>query len=141
MSIKSFLAIPFAKIIRKKVYKWANNPLETQEKVLQKLVKTAKNTVFGKDHDFENIKTYSDFKKRVQVTDYEGLKPYIDSIFAGKSDVLWPGKPLYFAKTSGTTSGAKYIPLTKESMPTHIEAARNALLFYIAEKNDASFVD
>ena len=116
-------------------------PLETQEKVLQKLVKTAKNTVFGKDHDFENIKTYSDFKKRVQVTDYEGLKPYIDSIFAGKSDVLWPGKPLYFAKTSGTTSGAKYIPLTKESMPTHIEAARNALLFYIAEKNDASFVD
>ena len=141
MSIKSFLAIPFAKIIRKKAYKWANNPLETQEKVLQKLVKTAKNTVFGKDHDFENIKTYSDFKKRVQVTDYEGLKPYIDSIFAGKSDVLWPGKPLYFAKTSGTTSGAKYIPLTKESMPTHIEAARNALLFYIAEKNDASFVD
>ena len=141
MSIKSFLAIPFAKIIRKKVYKWANNPLETQEKVFQMLVKTAKNTVFGKDHDFENIKTYSDFKKRVQVTDYEGLKPYIDSVVAGKSDVLWPGKPLYFAKTSGTTSGAKYIPLTKESMPTHIEAARNALLFYIAEKNDASFVD
>ena len=141
MSIKSFLAIPFAKIIRKKVYKWANNPLETQEKVFQMLVKTAKNTVFGKNHGFENIKTYSDFKKRVQVTDYEGLKPYIDSIFAGKSDVLWPGKPLYFAKTSGTTSGAKYIPLTKESMPTHIEAARNALLFYIAEKNDASFVD
>ncbi|MBG7612108.1 GH3 auxin-responsive promoter family protein [Polaribacter sp. BAL334] len=141
MSIKSFLAIPFAKIIRKKVYKWANNPLETQEKVFQMLVKTAKNTVFGKDHDFENIKTYSDFKKRVQVTDYEGLKPYIDSVVAGKSDVLWPGKPLYFAKTSGTTSGAKYIPLTKESMPTHIDAARNALLFYIAEKNDASFVD
>jgi hypothetical protein len=141
MSIKSFLAIPFAKIIQKKVYKWANNPLETQEKVFQMLVKTAKNTVFGKDHDFENIKTYSDFKKRVQLTDYEGLKPYIDSVVAGKSDVLWPGKPLYFAKTSGTTSGAKYIPLTKESMPTHIEAARNALLFYIAEKNDASFVD
>ena len=141
MSIKSFLAIPFAKIIRKKVYKWANNPLETQEKVFQMLVKTAKNTVFGKDHDFENIKTYSDFKERVQVTDYEGLKPYIDSVVAGKSDVLWPGKPLYFAKTSGTTSGAKYIPLTKESMPTHIDAARNALLFYIAEKNDASFVD
>ena len=141
MSIKSFLAIPFAKIIQKKVYKWANNPLETQEKVFQMLVKTAKNTVFGKDHDFENIKTYSDFKKRVQLTDYEGLKPYIDFVVAGKSDVLWPGKPLYFAKTSGTTSGAKYIPLTKESMPTHIEAARNALLFYIAEKNDASFVD
>lgn len=141
MSIKSYLAIPFAKIIRKSVFKWANNPHKTQEKVFQYLIANAKNTSFGKDHDFKNIKTYSDFKTRVQVTDYEGLKPYIDSVVAGESDVLWPGKPLYFAKTSGTTSGAKYIPLTKESMPTHIEAARNALLFYIAEKNDASFVD
>ncbi|NCT09031.1 MAG: GH3 auxin-responsive promoter family protein [Flavobacteriia bacterium] len=141
MSIKSYLAIPFAKIIKKSVFKWANNPHKTQEKVFQKLIATAKNTSFGKDHDFKNIKTYSDFKNRVQVTDYEGLKPYIDSVVAGESDVLWSGKPLYFAKTSGTTSGAKYIPLTKESMPTHIEAARNALLFYIAEKNDASFVD
>jgi phenylacetate-coenzyme A ligase PaaK-like adenylate-forming protein len=141
MSIKSFLAIPFAKIVTKNVYQWANNPHKTQEKVFQYLLKNALNTHFGIDHDFENIHNYEDFKKNVPVVDYEGLKPYVDKIIAGESDVLWKGKPLYFAKTSGTTSGAKYIPLTKESMPTHIEAARNALLFYIAEKNDASFVD
>jgi phenylacetate-coenzyme A ligase PaaK-like adenylate-forming protein len=141
MSIKAILAIPFAKLVTKRVYKWANKPYKTQEKVFKNLIKKAKNTAFGKDHDFKNISNYDDFKKRVNVSDYEGLRGYVDRIVAGESDVLWPQKPLYFAKTSGTTSGAKYIPITKESMPTHIKAARNALLFYIADKNDASFVD
>lgn len=141
MSIKSVFAIPFAKIATKRVFKWANNPYKTQDKVFKNLISKAKNTAFGKDHDFKNITSYDDFKKRVKVSDYEGLRTYVDRIVEGKSDVLWPGKPLYFAKTSGTTSGAKYIPITKESMPTHIKAARNALLFYIVEKNDASFVD
>ena len=141
MSIKSFFAIPFAKLAKKQVLKWANNPHKTQQKVFKDLISNAKHTAFGKDHDFKNINSYADFKKRVKVTDYEGLRPYVDRIVAGEADVLWKGKPLYFAKTSGTTSGAKYIPITKESMPTHIKAARNALLFYIAEKNDASFVN
>ena len=141
MSIKSVFAIPFAKIATKRVLKWANNPHKTQDKVFKKLISKAKNTAFGKDHDFNKIITYDDFKKRVKVTDYEGLRKYADRVAAGESDILWPGKPLYFAKTSGTTSGAKYIPITKDSMPTHIKAARNALLFYIVEKNNRSFVD
>ncbi|MDD7915726.1 GH3 auxin-responsive promoter family protein [Polaribacter ponticola] len=141
MSIKSVFAIPFAKVVTKRVFKWANKPYKTQDKVFKKLISKAKNTAFGKDHDFENIVTYNDFKKRVKVTDYEGLRTYVDRIVAGESNVLWVGRPLYFAKTSGTTSGAKYIPITKDSMPSHIKAARNALLFYIAEKNDASFVN
>jgi len=141
MSIKSFFAIPFAKIATKQVLKWAKTPHKTQERVFQNLIAKGKNTVFGKDHDFKNINSYDDFKKHVKVTDYEGLRPYVDRIVAGESDVLWTGKPIYFAKTSGTTSGAKYIPISKDSMPTHIKAARNALLFYIAEKNDASFVN
>lgn len=141
MSIKSVFAIPFAKIATKRVFKWANNPHKTQDKVFKKLILKAKNTAFGKEHDFKNISTYEDFKKRVKVTDYEGLRPYVDRIVAGEKNVLWVGKPLYFAKTSGTTSGAKYIPITKDSMPTHIKAARNALLFYIVEKKDASFVN
>lgn len=141
MSIKSFFAIPFAKSVRKSVYKWANNPHKTQEKVFQYLIKEGAKTAFGKDHDFSSIKNYNDFKNRVKVQDYEGLRTYVDRIVAGEKDVLWKGKPIYFAKTSGTTSGAKYIPITKESMPTHIKAARNALLFYVAETNDASFVD
>jgi hypothetical protein len=141
MNIKSKLAIPFAKQVRKQVYKWANNPHKTQEKVFKYLISRAKNTAFGKEYDFKNIRTYHDFKNRVKVNDYEALRPYIDRVVAGEKDVLWMGKPLYFAKTSGTTSGAKYIPITKESMPTHIKAARNALLLYIAETKDASFVN
>ena len=141
MSIKSVLAIPFAKIVRKQVYKWANNPYKTQEKVFQYLVAEGCKTAFGKDHDFVSINNYEDFKKRVPINDYEGLRSYVDRVVEGEENVLWKGKPLYFAKTSGTTSGAKYIPISKESMPTHISAARNALLFYIAETNDASFVD
>ena len=141
MSIKSFFAIPFAKIATRKVFKWAEKPHKTQEKVFKHLLSKGGKTAFGKDHNFDTITNYEDFKKEVSVTDYEGLKTYVDRVVAGESDVLWTGKPLYFAKTSGTTSGAKYIPITKESMPTHIKAARNALLFYIAEKKDASFVD
>ena len=141
MSIKSILAIPFAKKAQRKVYKWAFEPHKTQQKVFKELIKKAKNTAFGRDHNFHKITTYSEFKQQVKVTDYEGLRTYIDRVVSGEKNVLWKGKPLYFAKTSGTTSGAKYIPITKESMPTHIKAAKEALLCYIAEKNDASFVN
>ncbi len=141
MSIKSFAAKLFAGYIKRKTYKWAANPVETQQKVFKELVSKASQTAFGKDHQFESIQTYDDFQKRVPIRDYEELKHYFDKVVAGEEDILWPGKPLYFAKTSGTTSGAKYIPLTKESMPNHIEAARNAILLYIAETGNADFVD
>jgi len=141
MSIKKHLALAFAKHIKKQVYTWAANPHKTQQKVLKNLLKNAQHTVFGKDHNFSSIKNYEDFKAQVPINDYEGLKSYIQQILEGKSDVLWKGKPKYFAKTSGTTSGAKYIPITKASMPTHIKAARNALLFYIANTGKADFVN
>ncbi len=141
MSIKSFSAKLFARYIRHKIDSWATHPLETQERVFQDLIKFAKNTRFGKDHNFQNISSHEDFIKNVPVRDYEELRFYVDKMVAGEKDILWPGKPLYYAKTSGTTSGAKYIPLTKESMPTHINAARNAILCYIAETGKADFVD
>ncbi|WP_456463622.1 GH3 auxin-responsive promoter family protein [Lutibacter sp.] len=141
MSIKSILAIPFAKKIATKFYKKSNNAVKVQQEVFENLITNAKGTVFGKDHNFSSIKSYEDFKKQVPIRDYEALKPYVEKVVAGESNILWKGIPLYFAKTSGTTSGAKYIPLTKESMPTHISAARNSLLLYIAETNKASFVN
>ncbi|WP_203256641.1 GH3 auxin-responsive promoter family protein [Hyunsoonleella ulvae] len=140
-SIKATLAKPFAKYIHKKISKWANNPIETQEKVFNKLISDASDTVFGKDHNFSEISSYDDFVKRVPVRDYEALKPYVEQVVAGNSDILWKGKPIYFAKTSGTTSGSKYIPITKESMPSHVEAARNAILLYIKETGKTKFVD
>ncbi len=141
MSIKSILAKPFAKSIATRVYKQSKNAVKVQQNVLKNLIAQAQNTTFGKDHNFSEIKSYEDFKKQVPIRDYEALKPYIEKVVAGESDVLWKGKPLYFAKTSGTTSGVKYIPLTKESMPMHISAARNALLLYIAETKKADFVN
>ena len=140
-SIKSALAKPFALHIKRSVLKWANTPIETQNAVFKSLMDQAKDTQFGKDHDFKNIKTHSDFISQVPIRDYEDLKPYVERVVAGEADILWKGKPLYFAKTSGTTSGSKYIPITKESMPTHIEAARNAILMYIAETGNADFVN
>ncbi|MDY8138661.1 GH3 auxin-responsive promoter family protein [Aquimarina sp. 2201CG5-10] len=141
MSLKTLGAKIFAKRIRKKINKWANNPIKTQKRVFRELIKTAEKTTFGKDHDFQNIKTFSDFTERVPIRDYEQLRPYVDRVVEGESDILWPGKPIYFAKTSGTTSGAKYIPLTAASIPTHIRAARNAILCYIAETGNTNFVD
>ena len=141
MSIKSFAAKLFAQYIHNKVQAWATKPIETQEKVFRDLITQAQHTQFGKDHDFANIKTFQDFAAKVPIRDYEQLRPYVDRVVKGEEDILWKGKPIYFAKTSGTTSGAKYIPLTKESMPYHIEAARNAILSYIRETGKADFVD
>ncbi|MBP6557306.1 MAG: GH3 auxin-responsive promoter family protein [Flavobacterium sp.] len=141
MSIKAIAAKLLAKSIHKKVQTWASKPVETQQKVLNDLIGQAKFTMFGNDHDFMNIKTFEDFAAKVPIRDYEELRPYVDKVVKGEENILWKGKPLYFAKTSGTTSGAKYIPLTKESMPFHIEAARNAILSYIHETGKTDFVD
>jgi hypothetical protein len=141
ISLKSALAKPFAKRIYKKTQKWANNPIKTQNRVFQELISEAAGTEFGKDHDFVSINNHEDFVKRVPIRDYEALKSYVEKVVDGKENVLWKGKPLYFAKTSGTTSGSKYIPITKESMPTHVEAARNAILMYIHETGNSKFVN
>ena len=142
MGIKSFLTLPFAKFIVFKNSRWKKNALAFQEKIMLDLLLRAKNTAFGKDHFFSKIKTYNDFKSHIPLRDYEGLKTYIDQVVSkGEKNILWPGKPMYFCKTSGTTSGVKYIPISKESMPNHIKAARDAILSYIAETKKSSVVN
>src|SRR5690606_25913579 len=112
----------FAALVVKGIDKWKENAVKAQHDTLKKLIKAAKHTSFGKDHKFAAIKSYEDFKKLVPIKDYEYLRPYIDRVVAGEKDVMWKGKPQYFAKTSGTTSGVKYIPISSESMPEHIKA-------------------
>lgn len=141
MGIRSFLARPFAAAIARETRKWSMEPVKAQERVLQEIIRGAAATSFGSDHDFGAIRHHADFKERVPVRDYEALKPYIQQILEGQSNVLWPGKPVYFAKTSGTTSGTKYIPITKESIPNHINSARNALLSYVHETGKGAFLD
>ena len=140
-SIKEKLSKPFASLVAKRIEKWASNPERTQNKVLRNLIKIGKSTAFGKDHNFDKINTYKEFQSNVPIREYEDIRPYVDRVVDGEENVLWKGKPLYFAKTSGTTSGAKYIPITKESMPTHVNAARNAILMYIHETGNTKFVD
>lgn len=141
MGLKAALSKPFAAFIVKGVNKWKKNAVAAQKETFVQLLDAAKDTAFGRDHQFAAIKDYEDFKKQVPVRDYEELRPYIDRVVAGEKDVMWKGKPAYFAKTSGTTSGAKYIPISRESMPEHIKAARNALLTYVHETGNASFVN
>lgn len=115
--------------------------VQDQDNILKELVKTAKTTEFGKDHRFSELAGYDAFRQAVPVRDYEAFRPYIDKIKEGKHNILWKGIPIYFAKTSGTTSGVKYIPITKESIPNHINTARNALLSYMAETGNTAFAD
>lgn len=141
MSVKATLSKYYAKLAVWQIHKWASKPLETQQKVFENLIQQAKDTEFGKDHDFKSIKTYKDFAKQVPIRDYEDFKPYIEKAVAGKENILWPGKPIYFAKTSGTTSGAKYIPLTKESLGEHLKGTKDAILNYINETGEKAFVN
>jgi hypothetical protein len=141
MGLKAALSKVFAWYVNKQLDTIRHNAVALQQKTFSNLINDAKNTAFGTDHHFGEITSYEDFKKNVPVRDYEELRPYIDRITHGEANVLWPGKPAYLAKTSGTTSGVKYIPISKESMPEHIKAARNALLSYIHETGNADFVD
>lgn len=141
MNLKSLLAKPFANYIYKQIQKSKQTAVQDQDEIFKHLIKAARATDFGKDHGFDKITGYEDFKKAVPVRDYEQLKSYIEKIKQGKQNVLWKGKPIYFAKTSGTTSGVKYIPITKDSIPNHINTARNALLCYMAESGNYDFAN
>lgn len=139
--IKAIASKPVAKWLRKHVKKTATNALADQEKWMNLLVTKGKNTLFGKDHSFAEIKTYEDFKNRIPVRDYEALRPYVEQVIEGNENILWPKKPKYWAKTSGTTSGVKYIPLTKDSMPNHMNTARNAMFNYVKLSGNHSIFD
>ena len=141
MSIKAFGAKLFAKYIHFREQQWITNPLRAQQKTFFALIRNAQYTQFGLDHDFSNIKSYKDFSNRVPIRDYEALKPYVEQVLNGEKNVLWPELPVYFAKTSGTTSGVKYIPITNVSIREQVRASRNAILNYIYTTGNTSFVN
>jgi hypothetical protein len=141
MGLKATAARWIANMIVPGIYRDHKNAIAVQNKVLKQLIKKGTKTQFGREHDFAGIKSYNDYKVAVPIRDYEGIRHYIEMIAKGKEDVIWPGKPLYFCKSSGTTSGAKYIPLTKPAINAQIAAARNALLMYVHETGRADFFD
>jgi hypothetical protein len=137
MSIKRFIVLKAAAMTSQYIDRWRKRAVLDQHRIMLHLVSKAKDTVFGLDHHFNEVKNYDDFKSRIPIRDYEQLRPYIDQLTQGKPNILWPGKPKYFAKTSGTTSGVKYIPITNDSLPNHISTARNALLNYLHQVKNA----
>lgn len=141
MSLKSAIARPYARYVTDAVMRRAMDPVATQSAVLRELVRFAGDTLFGRAHRIHDVREHAGLVQSVPLRDYEGFRPYVERIQCGEEDVLWPGKPLYLCKTSGTTSGAKYIPITKESLPNHIGSARRALLAYIAHSGHTEFVD
>ena len=141
MGFRATIVRPFAKAIDRSIQNWSANALAKQEKVFRDLLAKGRNTVFGKDHRLDQVRTYEEFTQAVPIRDYEQLKPYVDQIKAGASNVLWPGVPAYFSKTSGTTSGVKYIPMSKESTPLHFGTARNALFNYFSRTGNGRWLD
>ncbi|MBP7269169.1 MAG: GH3 auxin-responsive promoter family protein [Bacteroidia bacterium] len=141
MSLLSALSRPLAALVAAQTRNWSRHPRRAQQRIFDELVRNGRMTAFGQDHAFDTIRTYAHFSKQVPVRDYEALRPWLDRVKAAEDHVLWPGKPLYLAKTSGTTSGAKYIPITRASIPNHIESTRNALLNYIHRTGKARFLD
>jgi len=141
MGVRSVLSRPLAKWVVQRQQEWMYRPAEAQQRWFRRLVQGGRQTLFGQDHKFRDVQTVEEFRQAVPVRDYEELKPYIEKVLAGQSDVLWKGKPTYFAKTSGTTSGTKYIPITSDSIPNHIDSARDALLNYVNETGNGAFLD
>lgn len=141
MPIKSRLLKPIARRIARNIERWSADAVGAQQQVFQDLIKKGSRTAFGQAHGFDKIKNHEAFRTQVPIRDYEALRPWIDRIKAGEKSVLWPGLPKYFAKTSGTTSGVKYIPLTRDSMPNHFGTARNALFNYYARTGQGQFLD
>ncbi|QNF31880.1 GH3 auxin-responsive promoter family protein [Adhaeribacter swui] len=141
MGLKAALSKPFAAYIHQRNQAWIQQPALAQQKIFKNLIQQSGQTVFGRDHHFKDIRSHSDYIQAVPVRDYEGLKPYFEKVKKGESNVLWPGKPIYFAKTSGTTSGTKYIPITRDSISNHINGARDALLAYVHQTGKSTFLD
>ncbi len=141
MGFRSALIYPFAQYIGRSIRRMAANAVADQEKIMHQLLARARQTAFGRDHRFSEIKTYAEFTQAIPIRDYEELKPYIERIKTGERDILWPGLPAYFAKTSGTTSGAKYIPMSRESTPLHFGTARDALFNYFARTGNGRWLD
>ncbi|QIL75719.1 GH3 auxin-responsive promoter family protein [Hymenobacter sp. HDW8] len=141
MALKAAFSRPLAALLHHRYQQWLRHPVATQKRVLAGLISQAHATAFGRDHELVSISSSNDLARQVPVRDYEALSPYFQRVQEGEADVLWPGRPLYLAKTSGTTSGTKYIPITNASIPNHINGARDALLTYVHRTGKAQFLD
>ena len=120
--------------------KWISKPIESQAEQMHSLIARARATKFGREHRFSEIRSYKDFKDAIPLRDYESFSQYVDQILRGESNVVWPGRPQYFALTSGTTKRRKYIPITRDSLRYQIALSQAATLSYVASTGRTDFL-
>lgn len=108
-------------------------PVETQDRVFSRLIETASGTEWGRKYNYSSLASAREFSERVPLQTYEDLLPYIERIGNGETDLLWPGKIRWFAKSSGTTSSkSKFIPMSREALfETQYRAVKDLLAIYI----------
>ncbi len=115
------------------------HPLEAQDKLLRKLLKTASHTAYGKRYDFSSITSLQSFQDRLPVNTYEDIEADIERVRKGEQNIFWPSPIKWFAKSSGTTQAkSKFIPVSAESMTNcHYRAGKDMLSIFYANHPDS----
>lgn len=119
--------------------RFMQRPHEVQRSVLRDLLQAARHTEYGKQYDFAELQSYSDFRSSVPLSDYEDLKPYIKRMMYGEKDVLWHGQTRWFSKSSGTTSEkSKFIPVSAQNLKRcHIRGTWDTMCLFYHNRPDA----
>lgn len=114
---------------------------ELQQNVLNRLLKTAAYTEWGKKYEYKSISNYEEFKNRVPVQTYEEIKSYVERLRGGEQNLLWPSNIRWFAKSSGTTNDkSKFLPVSKESLKdTHYRGGQDAVTIYLSQNPESRF--
>ncbi|WP_333694323.1 GH3 auxin-responsive promoter family protein [Flavobacterium sp.] len=129
-------------ILKKRIHQielFIKYPNEVQEELLFSLVKTAENTVLGRQYDFFTIKSYETFAQRIPISTYEDLEPMIEQTRKGMQNIFWPTSIKWFAKSSGTTNAkSKFIPVSHEALENcHYKASKDLLSLYLNNNEDS----
>ncbi len=123
----------------KRIESIRNNSVQLQEAILQRLLRQARKTTFGRAHGFDSITNRADFVNQIAIQEYEAFVPNITAAMNGTPDMLWPGQTKWFAKSSGTTSNqSKFLPISKEMLRKNlVPSGWDALCVYYQERPDA----
>ena len=141
MGFKKFIVKILANNNEKSIHKGSNNAIGHQLKLFKYLTSVLHKTEYGKILGAQKDITISSFQKKIPIVNYEKITPFINKIANGEKNVLWKGLPKYFVKTSGTTSGVKYIPLSREMLKIQIRSTKEALLLYAQQTKNYDIIN
>jgi len=125
----------------KEIDRYATHAAELQQAAWARLIRTAKDTEWGKKFDYQSIRNYEDFSNRVPIQNYEEIKPYVERLWAGEQNLLWPSRIRWFAKSSGTTNDkSKFLPVSNDALKDiHYKGGTDAVAIYLRNNPDSRF--